>query len=158
MVFLLPGYNYNYRNYSLANYLRNNFVDHGTPFAKLLLALPELRTKLAAGFCVSETLLEEDFPLRGSRAGYPLIALPLKRSPTWRALVKGSQTGSWASTFHPCWATLELALRNLFLPLFFFFFSRGKPRSSFPRCLGTYHGKPPKTTRNSCPLSNARKP
>ena len=26
---MLPGCNYNYKNYSLANYLRNNFVDHG---------------------------------------------------------------------------------------------------------------------------------
>ena len=27
---LLPGYNYNYMNYSPTNYLRNNFVGHGT--------------------------------------------------------------------------------------------------------------------------------
>ena len=30
-LFLLPGYNYNYIDYSPANYLRNNFVDHGIP-------------------------------------------------------------------------------------------------------------------------------
>ena len=29
-LFLLPCYNYNYMNYSLANDLRSNFVDHGT--------------------------------------------------------------------------------------------------------------------------------
>ena len=28
-MFLLPGYNYNYMNDSLANQLRNNFVGHG---------------------------------------------------------------------------------------------------------------------------------
>ena len=30
-LFLLPGYNYNYMNCSPANYLRNNFADHGRP-------------------------------------------------------------------------------------------------------------------------------
>ena len=28
-LFLLPGYNYNYKIYSSASYLRHNFVDHG---------------------------------------------------------------------------------------------------------------------------------
>ena len=27
---MLPGYKYNYKNFPLANYLHNNFVDHGT--------------------------------------------------------------------------------------------------------------------------------
>ena len=31
----LPGYNYNYKNYSSANNLRNDFVEHGNYFTGL---------------------------------------------------------------------------------------------------------------------------